>query len=212
VAELPIRPLAGPREQTVPKTDQARFHQYIQSFKELIRAVATAKPVPASANGPVIPAADSEPAGSVDRSARRAIPATAEAGESAGGPSAGGRFAADTAETERAQPAAALEPFAVLLESLGAFSATAAESRAAPLPERLASEIVRTIAWGGDRRRGAARIELGGERFGGTKVTVEVDGDRLRLGLDAPPGVDSVELRQRLTARLERRGLSVEEA
>jgi hypothetical protein len=207
VAELPIRPLAGPREQAVPKTDQARFHQYIQSFKELIRAVAAAKPVPTSANGPVVPGTDSEPAGSVDRSGRRAIPATAEAGESAGG-----RLAADTSEAERAQPAAALEPFAVLLESLGAFSPAVAESRAAPLPERLASEIVRTIAWGGDRRRGAARIELGGERFGGTKVTVEVDGDRLRLGLDTPPGVDSVELRQRLTARLERRGLSVEEA
>jgi hypothetical protein len=207
VAELPIRPLAGPRERTVPNAEHAKFHQYIQSFKQLILAVDASKPAPVSAIGPGAPCAATEVASTVDRPARRAVSGTAESGDSAGG-----RFAADTPETELAQPATTLEPFAVLLGSLGAFDTPAAESRAAPLPERLASEIVRTIAWGGDRRRGAARIELGGERFGGTKVTVEVDGDRLRLGLDAPPGVDSLELRQRLTARLERRGLSVEEA
>ena len=43
MAELPIRPLAGPRERTVPRTEQANFNQYIQDFKELIRAVAAAK-------------------------------------------------------------------------------------------------------------------------------------------------------------------------
>ena len=110
---------------------------------------------------------------------------------------------------DRAVAAAALEPFAVLLGSLGAFEAPAGE-RGTSLPDRLVAEIVRTIAWGGDRRRGAARLELGGERFAGIKVTIEVEGDRLRLELDAPPGVDAVELRERITTRLERRGLSVE--
>jgi hypothetical protein len=118
-----------------------------------------------------------------------------------------------TDEGAEAEPAAPppFEPFAVLLGSLGAFEAPA-ERGLAPLPERLVAEIVRNIAWGGDRRRGAARIELGGERFGGTRVTIEVEGDRLRLSLDAPPGVDAVALRQRLTERLERRGLTVEDA
>jgi hypothetical protein len=114
------------------------------------------------------------------------------------------------AESESAAPLP-FEPFAVLLGSLGAFEAPV-ERGLAPLPERLVAEIVRNIAWGGDRRRGAARIELGGERFGGTRVTIEVEGDRLRLSLDAPPGVDAVALRQRLTERLERRGLTVEDA
>jgi hypothetical protein len=207
VAELPIRPLAGPPESSIPKAGSGNFRPNINAFKELIRGFNDPKLASVSATGPGISGPISDLASAVDRPTRRAIAATADPGDSPGT-----RMPADSREMERAQPATALDPFAVLLGSLGAFDAPAAESRAAPLPEQLASEIVRTIAWGGDRRRGAARIELGGERFGGTKVTVEVDGDRLRLGLDAPPGVDSFELRQRLTARLERRGLSVEEA
>jgi hypothetical protein len=207
VAGLPIRPLAGPRERTIPKVDPPNFRQGINGFKELIRAAGEPKLGPVPASGPGSHGATLELAGAADRPTRRSPAATAEPGDSAGR-----RVPAENPEPERGQPATALEPFAVLLGSLGAFDTPAVESRAAPLPEQLAGEIVRTIAWGGDRRRGAARIELGGERFGGTKVTVEVDGDRLRLGLDAPVGVDSFELRQRLTARLERRGLSVEEA
>jgi hypothetical protein len=97
----------------------------------------------------------------------------------------------------------------LLLRSLAIAEPVSAEPRAALLPERLVGEVVRSLAWGGDRRRGAARIELGGERFSGTRVVVEVEGTALRLGLDAPPGVDVEELRSRLVRRFEARGFSV---
>ncbi len=80
---------------------------------------------------------------------------------------------------------------------------------AGALPDRLVSDVVRSIAWGGNQRRGAARIELGGERYGGTRLVVEVDGDELRLRVDAPPGVDTDDLRARLAERFARRGLSL---
>jgi len=103
-----------------------------------------------------------------------------------------------------------LEPFGVLLGSFGGFEARAPElSPAASVPERLVSDVVRSLAWGGNQRRGAAKLELGGERYGGTRLVVEVDGDRLRLQVDAPPGVDSEELRARLAERFARRGLSL---
>lgn len=73
----------------------------------------------------------------------------------------------------------------------------------------LVTELVRAVAWGGDRRRGAARLELGGSRFGGTSVVVHAEGRELTLELDAPAHVDTEELAARLTQRLESRGLVV---
>jgi hypothetical protein len=108
-----------------------------------------------------------------------------------------------------------LEPFAVLLASISAPGPSAPEPRAVALPELVAADVVRSIAWGGDRRRGAARLELAGERLGGTRVVVEVEGTRVRLSLDAPSGVDPAEvaeLRSRLCARFLERGLDVEGA
>jgi hypothetical protein len=102
----------------------------------------------------------------------------------------------------------------LLLSSLAAPAVAFAEPRALMLPERLVGELVRAIAWGGDRRRGLARIELGGERFAGTRVFVEVQGTAIRLELEPPPGVDGAdmaELRSRLVRRFEQRGFSVGE-
>jgi hypothetical protein len=101
-----------------------------------------------------------------------------------------------------------LEPLAMLLGSFAGLEPRTPQP-AGVLPDGLVSDVVRSIAWGGNQRRGAARIELGGERYAGTRLVVEVDGDELRLRVDAPPGVDSDDLRARLAERFARRGLSL---
>ena len=209
--ELPIRSVAGPSAIPVNRRHEGELRRHIQEFKELIRNLGR-------------PDAKLEQVSWPDLSGGTALSGGSGQGPTLPKPSAEpARFEAlgvldqpgsEQTDHELGEPplAPSLEPFAVLLGSIGAVDAPplATESRAAWLPERLAAEIVKSIAWGGDRRRGAARIELGGDRFDGTTVTIEVDGDRLRLGLDTPPGVDAAELRERLTARLERRGLSIE--
>jgi hypothetical protein len=92
-------------------------------------------------------------------------------------------------------------------------------SGSAPLPiaqgaspglDPLVGELLRSIAWGGDRRRGTARIELGSGRYRGTTLRVDVVGDRLQIDLEAPAGVDASELGARLSERFEARGLRVD--
>jgi hypothetical protein len=71
-------------------------------------------------------------------------------------------------------------------------------------------EAVRRISWGGDRRRGVARIELGG-RHVGTVVTVRGEGREVALRLEVPRGSDAGNLPERLVERLTARGLTVTE-
>lgn len=73
--------------------------------------------------------------------------------------------------------------------------------------EELLPQLVRRIAWAGDGRRGSVQLELGAGRHEGTVVTVHADDGRVRVELD---GAHVDELRSRIKARLERRGLSVE--
>jgi hypothetical protein len=69
-------------------------------------------------------------------------------------------------------------------------------------------EAVRRIAWGGDRRRGVARIELGGEHLG-TTVVVQGEGREVSLSIELAPGRDAGSLPERLAERLRARGLSL---
>ena len=69
-------------------------------------------------------------------------------------------------------------------------------------------EVVRRISWGGDRRRGAARIELGGA-LAGTTIVVQGEGRSVALDIELAPGTDPAGLPARLTARLAARGLEV---
>ncbi len=87
-------------------------------------------------------------------------------------------------------------------------------SEASPAPASISNavalaEVVRGIAWGGDRRRGTARLELGG-RFAGAVVLVDASGDTLNVELQSAPGVDGAELAERLRERLVERGLRLE--
>ena len=71
-------------------------------------------------------------------------------------------------------------------------------------------EAVRRVAWGGDRRRGVARIELGGE-YAGTSIIVRGEGRDVALRVEVARGCDARDLPARLVERLEARGLRVTE-
>ena len=71
--------------------------------------------------------------------------------------------------------------------------------------EELLPQLVRRIAWAGDRRRGSVQLELGAGRHAGTVVTVHADDGRVRVEVQG-----SDELRERIGARLASRGVDVE--
>lgn len=71
--------------------------------------------------------------------------------------------------------------------------------------EELLPQLVRRIAWAGDRRRGSVQLELGAGRHAGTIVTVHADDGRVRVEVQG-----SDELRARIGERLAGHGLEVE--
>jgi hypothetical protein len=71
-------------------------------------------------------------------------------------------------------------------------------------------EVVRRISWGGDRRSGVARIELGGAHQG-TAILVRGAGREVALSIELGQGDDAGALPERLVARLRARGLAVTE-
>jgi hypothetical protein len=73
--------------------------------------------------------------------------------------------------------------------------------------EELLPQLVRRIAWAGDRRRGTVHMELGAGRHAGSTVTVHADAGRVRVEVQ---GAEADDLRSRIQARLERQGIDVE--
>jgi hypothetical protein len=76
--------------------------------------------------------------------------------------------------------------------------------------EDLVPQLVKKIAWSGDAQRGTVRMELGAGELAGATLTVSADAGRVSVHVQTPPGTDVAAWRDRLTARLEGRGLSVE--
>ncbi|MDF2697361.1 MAG: hypothetical protein K0S65_5744 [Labilithrix sp.] len=72
--------------------------------------------------------------------------------------------------------------------------------------EELLPQLVKRIAWAGDRRRGSVQLELGAGQHAGTTITVHADDGRVRVEVD---GAGANELRSRIRTRLERHGLDV---
>jgi hypothetical protein len=70
-------------------------------------------------------------------------------------------------------------------------------------------ELVRRVSWGGDRRTGTARIELGGGTLAGGSILVHAQGKQVQVELELPPGIDGRELEARLSRRLAARGIEV---
>ena len=118
---------------------------------------------------------------------------------------------------EREQGPAVCEWFDPLVRSLASqpfCAAPAPVAAPAALPvelEQLMRDLVRRAAWGGDRRRGTARIELGAGELAGATLLVEVDANDLRIDLELPAGVAAEPWRQRLASRLSERGFAVRE-
>ena len=76
------------------------------------------------------------------------------------------------------------------------------------LESALVEHVVRRVVWGGDRRRGVARLELDGD-FAGTTIWVRGEGRALELEVLLGPGLRSEALPERLLGRLRARGLEV---
>jgi hypothetical protein len=70
-------------------------------------------------------------------------------------------------------------------------------------------ELVRRIAWGGDRSSGTARIEFGAGRYRGGIILVHAEGRDVTIELELPNGADAAELGERLRARLEEKGINL---
>jgi hypothetical protein len=91
----------------------------------------------------------------------------------------------------------------------------AARPSAPPVPppsvalELALDKLVRRLSWGGNGRRGSARVELGAGALAGSTVVVHVDDGEVSLEIEASNGVEDAEWRARLVSRLERRGLVV---
>jgi hypothetical protein len=70
--------------------------------------------------------------------------------------------------------------------------------------------LVRRIAWSGDARRGAVRIELGAGALEGATLLVAAHDGRVRVTLSAGEGIELESWRARIARRLEEKGLDVE--
>jgi hypothetical protein len=88
--------------------------------------------------------------------------------------------------------------------------AAASNVRAAASLEDLIPALVRRIAWSGDRHRGTMRVELGAGELAGGTLLVHAEGGRVRVHLDAPPGVDILRWHQRICNRLASRGVATD--
>jgi hypothetical protein len=107
---------------------------------------------------------------------------------------------------------AALDPLTLAL-ALPAAPRPAAGTELTPRADfaNAVEELVRRIAWGGDRSSGTARIEFGSGRYRGGIILVRAEGRDVTVELELPSGADGAELGSRLRARLEEKGLSLSE-
>ena len=69
---------------------------------------------------------------------------------------------------------------------------------------------VRRIAWGGDRQRSVAYIELAAGELSGATLTLEARGKAVSVVVEVPLGTSTAGWAERLADRLAQRGLEVE--
>jgi hypothetical protein len=125
------------------------------------------------------------------------------------------------AASDRDEPGSAVDPMALSLanalpsamppgEPTNTLHSVTAPQGPGAIDAVLAAEVLQRVAWGGDRRRGVARLELGGE-FAGAVVVVRSEGGEVALDLTLPTNLQGADLAERLSARLVARGLVVRE-
>ena len=108
--------------------------------------------------------------------------------------------------------AAQLEPppGALGLQSTGVPAIAPSEVSARASLEELLPALVRRIAWSGDGRKGTMRLELGAGPLAGATLVIHSDEGRVRVELNAPAGQDKALWRERISARLDARGIHVD--
>jgi hypothetical protein len=72
----------------------------------------------------------------------------------------------------------------------------------------LLAGLARRAAWGGDRRKGSARIELSEGALAGATLVVHTEQRSVSVELELPAGVAALGLQERLVERLEARGFA----
>ena len=74
--------------------------------------------------------------------------------------------------------------------------------------QNLLTGLARRAAWGGDRRRGSARIELSEGALAGATLVVHTDQRNVSVELELPPGTAAHGWQERIAERLEARGFA----
>jgi hypothetical protein len=90
-------------------------------------------------------------------------------------------------------------------------SAVRVADAALPLREdlqNLLTGLARRAAWGGERRRGSAKIELSEGAWAGASLVVHTDQRSVSVELELPAGAAAPGLEQRIAERLEARGFA----
>jgi hypothetical protein len=101
-------------------------------------------------------------------------------------------------------------PLAPSIEPQAASAASHAAFSPALTFEELLPQYVRRIAWSGDGKKGAVRLELGAGSLAGSTLLIEADDRDVRVHLSAPSDVDGAAWGERIRQRLVARGLNVE--
>jgi hypothetical protein len=118
--------------------------------------------------------------------------------------------ALDPVARHAAQLGQPVSPLPMSLPSLPSLPTGAPESRLRTSVEDLLTGLVRRVAWSGDGRRGAIRLEFGAGALEGATLLIQTDDLRVSVELNAPSGVDVHEWRARIGRRLAGKGLSVD--
>ena len=132
----------------------------------------------------------------------------------------GRRGPSGTLDSEaRAVPEVVLDPLVCHLAMNQCLNASVQPNLATPLPAALPMRedlqnmlvgLARRIAWGGDRRKGTARIELSGGALAGATLIVHTEQRSVEVELELPQGMAARGWQQRISERLEARGFSVD--
>lgn len=115
-------------------------------------------------------------------------------------------------ENEKSVPAtftaAAFGAFALPLQSQAVQTHTV---QSVMSMELLVPELVKKIAWGGDKERATARLVLGKGALDGTSVTIHSDRGAVRVELSGRGGAELDHFRERIEQRLRDRGIRVDD-
>ncbi len=75
--------------------------------------------------------------------------------------------------------------------------------------QNLLTGLARRVAWGGDRRKGSARIELAEGALAGATLIVHTEQRSVRVEIELPGGAPATQdLQQRILERLQSRGFA----